>query len=69
MVFSLSLQVLNPFYIFQIFSILLWSLDEYYVYAGCIFGISTISVAISLYQTKKVDLLLSFLYPTHPNLL
>lgn len=47
-------QVLNPFYIFQIFSIILWAIDEYYVYAACIFGISAISIAISLYQTKKV---------------
>ena len=33
-------EVLNPFYIFQIGSILLWSLDNYYYYAGCIFFIS-----------------------------
>ena len=29
-------EVLNPFYIFQIGSITLWSLDSYYYYASCI---------------------------------
>lgn len=46
-------EVLNPFYIFQIASIILWASDEYYYYAGCIFVISCISIAISLYETHK----------------
>ena len=50
------LQVLNPFYIFQILSIILWSADDYYYYAGCIFLISCISMGISLYETKRVRL-------------
>uniref|UniRef100_A0A670J190 ATPase cation transporting 13A2 n=1 Tax=Podarcis muralis TaxID=64176 RepID=A0A670J190_PODMU len=47
-------EVLNPFYIFQIFSIVLWSFDEYYYYAACIFLISAVSIGISLYETRKV---------------
>ncbi|GFS05908.1 cation-transporting ATPase [Elysia marginata] len=47
-------EVLNPFYIFQIASIILWSLDSYYYYAACIFLISAISITISLRETKKV---------------
>ena len=48
------LQVLNPFYIFQICSVILWSLDEYYIYAGCIVLISCISLGVELYETRKV---------------
>lgn len=47
-------QVLNPFYIFQVFSIVLWVCDAYYYYAACIFLISTISLGLSLYETRKV---------------
>ncbi|XP_067873491.1 cation-transporting ATPase 13A2 isoform X2 [Heterodontus francisci] len=46
-------EVLNPFYIFQIFSIILWITEQYYYYAGCILFISMISIGISLYQTHK----------------
>ncbi|NXI48956.1 AT132 ATPase, partial [Chloroceryle aenea] len=46
-------EVLNPFYIFQVFSIVLWVCDAYYYYAACIFLISTISIGLSLYETRK----------------
>ncbi|XP_074653844.1 polyamine-transporting ATPase 13A3-like isoform X2 [Tubulanus polymorphus] len=46
-------EVLNPFYIFQIFSVVLWALDNYYYYAGCIVFISAVSIGISLYETRK----------------
>uniref|UniRef100_H3B7S7 Polyamine-transporting ATPase 13A2 n=1 Tax=Latimeria chalumnae TaxID=7897 RepID=H3B7S7_LATCH len=46
-------EILNPFYIFQIFSIALWMSDAYYYYAVCIFVISAVSIGVSLYQTRK----------------
>ncbi|XP_069805161.1 polyamine-transporting ATPase 13A2 isoform X2 [Dendropsophus ebraccatus] len=46
-------EVLNPFYIFQVFSIVLWICEQYYYYATCIFLISIISIALSLYETRK----------------
>ena len=46
-------EVLNPFYIFQLCSIVLWSLDEYVFYAVCIFTISLLSVAVSLHETRR----------------
>ena len=46
-------EVLNPFYVFQIGSMALWASDEYYNYATCIFVISAISIAISLWETRR----------------
>ncbi|CAK1553646.1 unnamed protein product [Leptosia nina] len=48
-------EVFNPFYLFQIFSIILWSLDEYYQYATCVFILSAISCMTALYQTKQMS--------------
>ncbi|XP_041377878.1 probable cation-transporting ATPase 13A3 [Gigantopelta aegis] len=46
-------EVLNPFYIFQVVSIILWVLDEYYYYSAAIFFISVVSISISLYEMKR----------------
>ncbi|XP_056450032.1 cation-transporting ATPase 13A2 isoform X1 [Gadus chalcogrammus] len=46
-------EILNPFYIFQVFSIALWMADNYYYYAACILVISLLSISISLYETRK----------------
>uniref|UniRef100_A0A8C3UVZ4 Cation-transporting ATPase n=1 Tax=Catharus ustulatus TaxID=91951 RepID=A0A8C3UVZ4_CATUS len=46
-------EVLNPFYIFQVLSMVLWVCDAYYYYAACIFLISTFSLGLSLYETRK----------------
>ncbi|KAF7315568.1 Cation-transporting ATPase [Mycena indigotica] len=46
-------EVIHPFYVFQIASILLWSLDNYFYYAFCIFLISVISITTTLVETKK----------------
>lgn len=47
-------EVLNPFYVFQIGSILLWCMDDYYYYAFCIFIISAFSIISTLIETKEV---------------
>ena len=47
-------QILNPFYVFQIFSVIWWCLDNYYVYASCIIVISLVSLGVELYETRKV---------------
>ncbi|XP_037333854.2 cation-transporting ATPase 13A2 isoform X1 [Pungitius pungitius] len=51
-------EVLNPFYVFQGFSITLWLIDEYYFYAICIFIISILSICISLYEIRKQSITL-----------
>jgi len=44
-------EVLNPFYIFQIFSVSMWMYDHYIFYSICILLISTGSILLSLYET------------------
>ncbi|XP_029975552.1 polyamine-transporting ATPase 13A2 isoform X2 [Salarias fasciatus] len=46
-------EILNPFYVFQVFSVILWTIDTYYIYASIIVFISFISIGISLYETRK----------------
>jgi len=45
-------EALHPFYIFQIASLILWSLDEYYYYAVCILIISVASIGATLIETR-----------------
>ena len=46
-------QSLNPFYIFQLFAVILWMWDCYYYYASCILVISLGSISISLRDTLR----------------
>lgn len=46
-------EVLHPFYIFQIASVILWSLDDYYYYAICIVIISCASIVTTLIETSN----------------
>ncbi|EMD37542.1 hypothetical protein CERSUDRAFT_114181 [Gelatoporia subvermispora B] len=46
-------EVIHPFYVFQIASIILWSLDDYYYYAFCIALISAFSILTTLIETRK----------------
>lgn len=45
-------EAFHPFYVFQIASLILWSLDEYYYYATCIFIISVVSITTTLLETR-----------------
>ncbi|XP_061680110.1 polyamine-transporting ATPase 13A3 isoform X1 [Syngnathoides biaculeatus] len=58
-------EVLNPFYIFQLFSVILWSADEYYYYAVAILIMSFISIATSLYTIKKQYVMLHDMVAAH----
>ncbi|XP_077434192.1 polyamine-transporting ATPase 13A2 [Vanacampus margaritifer] len=51
-------EVLNPFYVFQLFSLVLWTIDDYYAYSASIFLISLISIGISLYEIRKQSVIL-----------
>ncbi|TVY85195.1 putative cation-transporting ATPase [Lachnellula suecica] len=45
-------EAFHPFYVFQIASLILWSLDQYYYYAACIFLISAVSIITTLIETR-----------------
>ncbi|KAL0227920.1 hypothetical protein RCL1_004063 [Eukaryota sp. TZLM3-RCL] len=51
--YLLITESLNPFYIFQAASVVLWTFSEYLIYASCIFFMSFFSVALSVYETRK----------------
>uniref|UniRef100_A0A8C0YVR8 Polyamine-transporting ATPase 13A3 n=1 Tax=Cyprinus carpio carpio TaxID=630221 RepID=A0A8C0YVR8_CYPCA len=58
-------EVLNPFYIFQLFSVILWCTDAYYYYAMAIVIMSVISIATSLYTIKKQYVMLHDMVAAH----
>lgn len=47
------LEFLNPFYVFQIFSCILWFFYNYYYYAVVIILMSAFGITLSVIQTKK----------------
>ncbi|CAG0923714.1 unnamed protein product, partial [Notodromas monacha] len=49
----LFVEVLNPFYIFQLFSVCLWYSDKYYYYATAIIIMSAGGIGSTIYQTRK----------------
>lgn len=46
-------EVFHPFYVFQIASLVLWSMDQYYYYAIAIFVMSVVSIAATLLETRS----------------
>uniref|UniRef100_A0A3P8Z6E0 Polyamine-transporting ATPase 13A3 n=1 Tax=Esox lucius TaxID=8010 RepID=A0A3P8Z6E0_ESOLU len=58
-------QVLNPFYIFQLFSVILWTTEQYYYYAATIVLMSIVSIVTSLYTIKKQYVMLHDMVATH----
>ncbi len=46
-------QVLDPFYIFQLFAVILWCYEAYFPYAGCVAVISIVSIVINLRETRR----------------
>ncbi|XP_053974573.1 polyamine-transporting ATPase 13A3-like isoform X1 [Hylaeus volcanicus] len=49
----LCLEVLNPFYVFQLFSFFLWIADNYYYYAMVILAMSSAGIVMAVFQTRK----------------
>lgn len=49
------LEVLNPFYIFQVFTIIVWFCENYVYYTIAIVIMSFFGVSSSVYQTHQVS--------------
>ncbi|KAF6208708.1 hypothetical protein GE061_017166, partial [Apolygus lucorum] len=47
------LEVLNPFYVFQVFSLAIWFSDKYYYYGVAIIIMSVFGISSSVIQTHK----------------
>lgn len=46
-------EAFHPFYVFQVASLILWSIDAYYYYAVCIFIISLVSITTTVIDTRS----------------
>ncbi|KAJ4461024.1 ion-transporting P-type ATPase [Paratrimastix pyriformis] len=50
---TLKDEALHPFFIFQIWSIIVWALDDYYSYASCILVISVLSIISTFISSRR----------------
>lgn len=48
-------EVFRPLYLFTVFSICVWTYEEYFYYAGVILFTSAVSIAINLYQIRQLN--------------
>ena len=46
-------ELFHPFFIFQIYSVILWCFEAYYIFALCIFVIAAISIVTTLLETRS----------------
>ncbi|KZC05774.1 putative cation-transporting ATPase 13A3 [Dufourea novaeangliae] len=53
MVTLLCLEILNPFYVFQLLSFCLWVADNYYYYAMAILSMSSVGILMAVFQTRR----------------
>ena len=49
-----SFQALNPFYLFQAYTVILWTIQFYWKFAAIIAVTSVISVTLSVWETRRV---------------
>uniref|UniRef100_A0A8D1C6W3 Cation-transporting P-type ATPase N-terminal domain-containing protein n=1 Tax=Sus scrofa TaxID=9823 RepID=A0A8D1C6W3_PIG len=61
-------EVLNPFYIFQLFSVCLWFSEDYKEYAFAIIIMSIISIALTVYDLREQSVKLHHLVESHNNI-
>ena len=46
-------EVLHPFFVFQLFSLVLWCFELYFYFAACIFFIAAVSIATTVLETRR----------------
>ncbi|KAF4801770.1 putative cation-transporting ATPase 13A5 [Turdus rufiventris] len=62
-------EVLNPFYVFQLFSVCLWFAEEYMEYATAIIVMSLLSIFLTVYDLRKQSIKLHRLVESHNNIM
>ncbi|XP_053314968.1 probable cation-transporting ATPase 13A4 [Spea bombifrons] len=62
-------EVLNPFYVFQLFSVCLWFAEEYIEYSVAIIIMSLICIALSVYTLRMQSVKLHRLVESHNNIM
>ncbi|XP_064241762.1 probable cation-transporting ATPase 13A4 [Passer domesticus] len=62
-------EVLNPFYVFQLFSVCLWFAEEYMEYAIAIIFMSLLSIFLTVYDLRKQSIKLHRLVESHNNIM
>ncbi|XP_040284277.1 probable cation-transporting ATPase 13A4 [Bufo bufo] len=61
-------EVLNPFYVFQLFSVCLWFAEEYIEYSVAIIIMSLICIGLSVYTLRQQSVKLHRLVESHNNI-
>lgn len=62
-------EVLNPFYVFQLFSVCLWFSEDYKEYAVAIIIMSIISITLTVYDLREQSIKLHRLVESHNSIL
>ncbi|NXO77341.1 AT134 ATPase, partial [Sitta europaea] len=62
-------EVLNPFYVFQLFSVCLWFAEDYMEYATAIIFMSFLSIFLTVYDLRKQSIKLHKLVESHNNIM
>ncbi|NXX43165.1 AT134 ATPase, partial [Tricholaema leucomelas] len=61
-------EVLNPFYVFQLFSVCLWFAEDYREYATAIIIMSLFSILLTVYDLRQQSVKLHRLVESHNNI-
>ncbi|KAM9613608.1 putative cation-transporting ATPase 13A4 isoform 8-T9 [Morphnus guianensis] len=61
-------EVLNPFYVFQLFSVCLWFAEDYMEYATAIIIMSLLSIFLTVYDLRQQSVKLHRLVESHNNI-
>ncbi|XP_010072227.1 PREDICTED: probable cation-transporting ATPase 13A4, partial [Pterocles gutturalis] len=62
-------EVLNPFYVFQLFSVCLWFAEDYVEYATAIIIMSLLSIVLTVYDLRQQSVKLHRLVESHNNIM
>ncbi|KAM6258230.1 putative cation-transporting ATPase 13A4 [Porphyrio hochstetteri] len=62
-------EVLNPFYVFQLFSVCLWFAEDYMEYAVAIIIMSLLSIFLTVYDLRQQSVKLHRLVESHNNIM